>query len=105
MTKGKIVLVPSPFDDLSATKVRPTICLTDPMGPHDHIVLVFITSIIQSHPLGTDLVMDSSHSDFGTTGLRVPSTFRLRRLMIVGRWTMLMLRSCVSPFQYESGQG
>jgi mRNA interferase MazF len=31
MTKGKIVLVPFPFDDLTADKVRPALCLTDPI--------------------------------------------------------------------------
>jgi len=31
MTKGKVVLVPFPFDDLSATKVRPAVCLTGPI--------------------------------------------------------------------------
>lgn len=30
MTKGKVVLVPFPFDDLTADKVRPALCLTDP---------------------------------------------------------------------------
>ena len=33
MTKGKIVFVPFPFDDLSSTKVRPAVCLTNPIGP------------------------------------------------------------------------
>lgn len=32
MTKGKVVLVPFPFDDLSSTKVRPAVCLTNPIG-------------------------------------------------------------------------
>jgi len=36
MMKGKLVLVPFPFDDLSTTKVRPAICLTYPIGPHRH---------------------------------------------------------------------
>jgi len=30
MTKGKVVLVPFPFDDLSTAKVRPAVCLTEP---------------------------------------------------------------------------
>jgi hypothetical protein len=42
MTKGKVRLVPFPFDDLSATKVRPTGCLTDPLRPHRHVILAFI---------------------------------------------------------------
>jgi hypothetical protein len=32
--KYKVVLVPFPFDDLSSSKVRPAVCLTDPIGPH-----------------------------------------------------------------------
>jgi hypothetical protein len=31
--KYKIVLVPFPFDDLTATKVRPAACLTDEIKP------------------------------------------------------------------------
>ncbi|MCY7323137.1 MAG: type II toxin-antitoxin system PemK/MazF family toxin, partial [Phormidesmis sp. CAN_BIN36] len=37
--KGKVVLVNFPFDDLSATKVRPAYCLTNSIGIHRHIVL------------------------------------------------------------------
>jgi len=32
MIKGKVVLVPIPFDDLSSTKVRPAVCLTSSLG-------------------------------------------------------------------------
>ncbi len=31
--KHKIVLVPFPFDDLTANKVRPAVCLTDEIKP------------------------------------------------------------------------
>jgi mRNA interferase MazF len=41
VTRGKIVLVPFPFDDLAAAKVRPALCLTDPVGAHNHVVLAF----------------------------------------------------------------
>ena len=81
MTKHKVVLVPFPFDDLSSTKVRPAVCLTDPLGPHRHVVLAFITSRIPSRLLGTDLVLDSRDPGFPATGLRVPSALQLHRLM------------------------
>ena len=81
MTKYKVVLVPFPFDDLSSSKVRPAVCLTDPIGSHRHVILAFITSRIASSPLETDLVIDSSDSDFANTGLRVSSTLQLHRLM------------------------
>jgi mRNA interferase MazF len=90
MTKGKVVLVPFPFDDLSATKVRPAVCLTDPVGPHRHVILAFITSRIPADLMETDIVLDISQPDFVTTGLRVSSTLRLHRLMTVS--TSLILR-------------
>ena len=83
MTRGKIVLVPFPFDDLSTRKVRPAACLTEAVGPHRHLVLAFITSRIPSPLLDSDLVVDSNHPDFAGTGLQVSSTLRLHRLMTV----------------------
>jgi mRNA interferase MazF len=81
MIRGKVVLVPFPFDDLSAAKVRPAVCLTDSIGPYRHVVLAFITSRVPSDLLDSDLLLDINHADFPTTGLRVTSTLRLHRLM------------------------
>src|SRR5215475_13366561 len=81
MTKGKVVLVPFPFDDLSTAKVRPAVCLTEPIGPHQHVILAFITSRIPTTILETDLVLNADHVEFGATGLRVSSTLQLHRLM------------------------
>lgn len=81
MTKHKVVLVPFPFDDLSSTKVRPAVCLTEPIGPHRHVVLAFITSRIPERPLDTDLVLESGNPGFVASGLRVSSTLQLHRLM------------------------
>ena len=81
MTKYKVVLVPFPFDDLSSSKVRPAVCLTDPIGPHHHVVLAFITSRVSDEPLASDLVLGSGDPDFASTGLRVSSMLQLHRLM------------------------
>jgi mRNA interferase MazF len=81
VTRYKVVLVPFPFDDLSSTKVRPALCLTEPVGPHRHVVLAFITSQAPGRLLLTDLTLDSRDPGFAMTGLRVPSTLQLHRLM------------------------
>jgi len=81
MIKGKVVLVPFPFDDFSSTKVRPAVCLTNPIGPHRHVVLGFISSQPPVDILETDLPLDSTQDDFASTGLRVYSVLRLHRLM------------------------
>jgi mRNA interferase MazF len=94
MTKHKVVLVPFPFDDLSGTKVRPAVCLTDPLGPYRHVVLAFITSSAQSTKLATDLVLDTNDAGFSSTGLRVSSTVQLHRMMTAT--TSLIRRELVS---------
>lgn len=94
MIRGKIVLVPFPFDDLATLKVRPAVCLTNPIGPHHHVIVSFISSRLPADLLETDLILDSMHEDFAKTGLRVSSTLRLHRLMTV----------TTSLFQRELGE-
>ena len=81
--KHKVVLVPFPFDDLSSTKVRPAVCLTEPIGEHRHVILAFITSRVPDQLLSTDLVFAETDRDFSATGLRVSSTLQLHRMMTV----------------------
>lgn len=81
MTKGRIVLVPFPFDDMTASKVRPAVCLTDPIGPHRHVVVAFVSSQMPVDLAATDVVLDPQREDFGATGLRVVSVLRLHRLV------------------------
>jgi mRNA interferase MazF len=83
MMRGKVVLVPFPFDDLGATKVRPAVCLTDPIGTHHHVIMAFVSSRTPADLLETDLILNSGQADFAMTGLRVTSTLRLHRLMTV----------------------
>ena len=79
----RVVLVPFPFDDLSGQKVRPAVCLTNPIGVQRHIVLAFITSAAPATLESTDVPLTPVSPDFGSTGLRVPSTLRPHRLVTV----------------------
>lgn len=81
LTKYKVVLVPFPFDDLSSNKVRPAVCLTEPIGPHRRVVLAFITSRLLDEPLPTDIVLTKEAEGFESTGLRVSSVLKLHRVL------------------------
>ncbi|HEY3763071.1 MAG TPA: type II toxin-antitoxin system PemK/MazF family toxin [Verrucomicrobiae bacterium] len=81
LTRGKIVLVPFPFDDLSTSKLRPAVCLTELIGPNRHVIVAFITSREIYDLLPTDISIPKSHPDFSATGLRVNSVLRLHRLV------------------------
>jgi mRNA interferase MazF len=89
MIKHKIVLVPFPFDNLSSEKVRPAVCLTNPIGPHDHVIRAFITSRVPDHPLPSDLVIHAGDPGFAASGLRVSSTLQLHRMMTVTKTLLL----------------
>ena len=100
MTKNKVVLVSFPFDDLSTNKVRTAVCLTDPIGPYRHVVLAFITSHISDTPLETDVLLDSTHSDFSATGLHVSSMLQVHRLLTVST-SMIRRRLGELPLGYQ----
>jgi mRNA interferase MazF len=83
MTKGKIVLVPFPYDDLSTNKLRPAACLTNPMGARRHVLLAYITIHLPTHLQETDIKLNANHPDFVATGLHQSSIIRLHHLVTV----------------------
>ncbi|MBW4602185.1 MAG: hypothetical protein KME29_22085 [Calothrix sp. FI2-JRJ7] len=58
MTKGKIFLALFPFDDLSTNKLRPALCLVDPIETRRHVILAYITSRVPTPLLETDIVLN-----------------------------------------------
>ncbi|MCT7950786.1 type II toxin-antitoxin system PemK/MazF family toxin [Ancylothrix sp. C2] len=97
MIKGKIVLVDFPFDDLSATKLRPVLCLTNPVGKYEHILFAIITSKIPSDLMETDIVLNSSHPDFASSGLHKESTLRLDHLITLRKSMIRRELGVLSP--------
>ncbi len=59
--KGKIVLVPFPFTDLTAAKLRPALVLYE--GDKDAI-MAFISSKLPSEPSLVDVLITKNHSAF-----------------------------------------
>src|SRR5688500_16409551 len=83
MTKGKVVLVPFPFDDFSGTKVRPAVCLTNEIGFYSHVIIAFISSQIPASLEASDMLINSSDIDFKVTGLTVDSVVKIHRLVTI----------------------
>jgi len=78
--KGKIVLVPFPFTDLTAAKLRPALVLYE--GKRD-VVLAFISSRISTQPSEADVLLESAHEGFEKSGLKVDSMIKLDKLATV----------------------
>ena len=81
--KYKIVLVPYPFDDQIQQKVRPAVCLTEPIGNHEHIVVSYITSQIPETMEESDIMIESTSQGFQSTGLLLSSVLRLHRMITI----------------------
>lgn len=78
--KGKIVLIPFPFTDLTAAKLRPALVLFE--GERD-VVVAFISSKVPHKPALTDVVVDERHSEFMLTGLKTPSVIKLDKIATI----------------------
>src|SRR4030043_2026158 len=78
--KGKIVLVPFPFTDLTAAKLRPALVIYE--GEKDAVV-AFISSKIPSELSEVDVLISGRHSGFRRTGLKTESVIRLDKIATV----------------------
>jgi mRNA interferase MazF len=78
--KGKIVLVPFPFTDLTTTKLRPALVIYE--GEKD-VVLAFISSKAPFELSEADILITKNHAGFRRTGLKVDSVIRLDKVATV----------------------
>ncbi|MGB9722236.1 MAG: type II toxin-antitoxin system PemK/MazF family toxin [bacterium] len=77
---GKLVLVPFPFTDLTASKLRPALVLYE---CEEDVILAFISSKIPDRPSETDVIITSKNAGFKKTGLKVDSVIRLDKITTV----------------------
>jgi mRNA interferase MazF len=78
--KGKIVVVPFPFTDLSSIKRRPALVLHE--TKYD-IVVAYISSNMPSVPSPEDVLIPQSRPSFVGTGLLSDSVIMLDKLATV----------------------
>jgi mRNA interferase MazF len=83
MIRNSVVLVPFPFDDFSASKVRPALCLTNEIGNHQHIIIAFISSKIPDYLVESDLVIKKESENAIGTGLTTDSVIRLHKMVTI----------------------
>jgi len=83
MKPGDIYLARFPFGDAPGMKLRPVLVLTGSLGPVPEVLVAYISSAIPAHLLPTDLLLDPSKPDYGTTKLKVLSVVRLHKLATI----------------------
>ena len=85
--KGKIVLIPFPFTDLSASKVRPAVIVSN-FSQGEDIIVAFISSL-KHRTQKTDIVLNSHDKDFSKTGLKVDSVIKTGKLATLDKKIIL----------------
>ncbi|MBE3116880.1 type II toxin-antitoxin system PemK/MazF family toxin [Candidatus Bathyarchaeota archaeon] len=79
--KGKIVLIPFPFTDLTATKLRHALVLYE--GEKD-VVVAFISSRTDK-PKPVDIAINEKNAEFKQTGLKLTSTIKLDKVATISK--------------------
>ena len=83
MKPGDIVLVRFPQADLQTGKLRPSLVVALAPGRHSDALLAMITSRPYQASPNFDEVIETSDTDFVTSGLKTSSVIRLARLICV----------------------
>lgn len=94
MNQGDVVLVPLPQAD-GRTKPRPVVLLRR-MPPFGDWLVCGVSTQLQQQVVGFDEIIEPSHSDFCSSGLKAPSVIRLGFLAVLPADQLLGILGCIS---------
>jgi mRNA interferase MazF len=83
MRPGEIYLAKFPFGDAPGMKIRPVLLLIDPVGAVPETLVAYISSVIPTRLLPSDLLLDPSIAEFRSTNLKTSSALRLHKLATI----------------------
>ena len=83
MRPGEIYLAKFPFGDVPVMKLRPVLLLTPPLGMVPEVLVAYISSVIPTQPLPSDLLLDPGEPGHQSTNLKAPSVLRLHKLATI----------------------
>lgn len=86
--RGKIILVPFPFTDLSSQKIRPAVIVSRPVDGSPDTIVAFISSV-PFRVSRCNVVLPPKHPDFKKTGLKATSTIRCDKLATLDKTIVL----------------
>ncbi len=87
--KGIIILIPFPFTDLSADKVRPALIISSDTISGDDITVAFISSQKIKSLQPTDVVVKNTDKFFSETGLKGDSVIKVNKIATLDKKIIL----------------
>ena len=83
MVPGDIYLAQSPFGDAPGMKLRPVLLLTGALGLTPEVLVAYISSVIPTQLLPSDMLLDPRKTEFRSSHLKTLSVLRLHKLATI----------------------
>ena len=83
MQRGDLFLASFPFGDVVDAKVRPVLLLTGRVGIGTEVLVAYMSSVVPSSLLKTDVLIDPSSPEHQSTKLKKASVLRLHKLATI----------------------
>ena len=83
MRPGEIYLAKFPFGDVPGMKLRPVLLLTGSVGAVPEILVAYISSVVPTQLLPSDVVIDPATPEFLSSGLKAISVLRLHKMATI----------------------
>lgn len=99
--RGTVILLPFPFTDLTAIKLRPVLVLS---CYKQDIIVVAISSVASTYDKKTDVIIRSNHADFKRTGLKRSSVVKCAKIATLDKTIVVGVLGMV-PFDVEQRVG
>ena len=97
MAPGEIHLAMFPFGGTIGAKVRPVLLLTGPLGSVPEVLVAYMTSVIPSSLLPTDILIDPGQPEHQGTNLKQATLLRLHKLATIHNTDLARRLGAVSP--------
>jgi mRNA interferase MazF len=97
MKRGEIYLAKFPFGDVPGMKLRPVLLLTDSIGPVPEVLVAYISSVVPTSLLPSDLVLDPLKPGQQSLNLKVVSALRLHKLATIHRSSLARILGTLPP--------
>lgn len=97
MNPDEIYLANFPFGGSAGMKLRPVLLLTGPVGDVPEVLVAYISSVIPSTLLPTDIVLDPATAEHASTNLKAKSVLRLHKLATIHARSVVRHLGSLSP--------
>ena len=81
--RNEIYLANFPFGDVPGMKLRPVLTLSGPLGVGPEVLVAYISSVVPTLLLTSDIILDLTTQEHATTNLRTKSARRLHKLATI----------------------